>query len=166
MTANTSNVDPTPQGQGKTQSTRTDTVTLSLEEWKAWRSAAGLHIDPDTAEVWWDYRQVVDPYGVFPEIPEECDCVGRAYFARSPGMRLWIYFGDLPEATRDALWAKHKSEPAFPNGLDFVPFVEEFLKRNFGSIDALSDDDFDRAMWSAYEAFWAELNKTPAQNAQ
>jgi hypothetical protein len=53
-------------------------VTLTLDQWEAWRKAAGLHIDPETAEVLWDYRQVVDPYGIWPEIPEECDCVGRS----------------------------------------------------------------------------------------
>ena len=80
------------------------TVTLSMKEWEAWRKAAGLHIDPETAEVLWDYTQVVDPYGVCAEIPGECDCVWRAYFALSPEMSVWIWFGDLPEATRDALW--------------------------------------------------------------
>jgi hypothetical protein len=143
---------------GKSPPARTDTVTLNLEEWAEWRKAAGLHIDPETAEVLWAYRQVVDPYGVWPEIPEECDCVGRAYFARSPGMGVWIEFGDLPDATRDTLWEKHKSELAFPAGLDFVPFVHDFLRRNFGSMDASSDDEFDRAMRSAYDASWAELN--------
>ena len=29
----------------------------------------------------------------------------REYFARRPG-RLWYYFGDLPEATDDALWQR------------------------------------------------------------
>jgi hypothetical protein len=89
-----------------------DTVTLSFEEWAQWRKAAGLHIDPETAEVLWKYTQVVDPYGVGAEIAEECDCVGRSYFARSPGMGVWVEFRDLPKATRDALWKKHKSELA------------------------------------------------------
>jgi hypothetical protein len=141
------------------------TVTLALEDWEAWRRAAGLHIDPETAEVLWNYTQVLDPYGVWPDIPEEYQCVGRSYFARSPEMSVWIEFGDLPETTRDALWQKHESQLAFPAGLDFVPFVEDFVHRNFGSIDALSDDEFDQAMRSAYEAFWADLNKEPRQNS-
>ena len=128
------------------------TVTLTLEEWEAWRKAAGLHIDPETAEVLWDYRQVADPYGAWPDIPEQYQCVGRSYFARSPGMDVWIEFGDLPDDTRDALWEKHNSELAFAAGLDFVPFLQDFPQRNFGSIDTLSDD--------------AELNETPAQNAE
>ena len=150
----------------KTPLERADIVQLTLKQWVAWRKAAGLHIDPETAEVLWKYTEVVDPYGVRAEIPEECDCVGRSYFARSPGMGVWVEFRDLPKATRDALWEKHKSELALTAELDFVPFVEDFMRRNFGSVDALSDDDFDQAMWSAYDAFWAELNKTPAQNAR
>jgi hypothetical protein len=98
----------------------TETVTLTLKQWEAWRRAAGLHIDPETAEVLWDYTQVLDPYGIWPDIPEECDCVGRSYFARSPGMDVWVEFGDLPDATREALWEKHKSQLAFPAGLDFI----------------------------------------------
>jgi hypothetical protein len=42
-----------------------------------------------------------DGYGDIPadEFPEDCDCVGRSYFARSLPDGKWIYFGDLPEAT-------------------------------------------------------------------
>jgi hypothetical protein len=87
-------------------------VTLTLEEWEAWRKAAGLNIDPETAEIVWEYTQVGDPYGVWPNIPEEGRCVGRSYFARSPGMDVWIEFGDLPDATRDAL--RRKSELSLP----------------------------------------------------
>ena len=38
---------------------------------------------PSTALVGWEYGQVVDPYGVDPDLPE-CDCIGRMYFARNP----------------------------------------------------------------------------------
>ena len=34
--------------------------------------AEGLKIDPETAEVCWEYAQVADPYGVYPDLPEEC----------------------------------------------------------------------------------------------
>jgi hypothetical protein len=76
------------------------------------RKEAGLKIDPETAEVAWDYRQVVDPYGIYPFDPES-DCVGRAYFARAPGSDIWVEFGDLPAPIRDALWDRHHSKPAF-----------------------------------------------------
>jgi hypothetical protein len=131
------------------------TVTLTLEEWEAWRQAAGLHIDSKTAEVRWDYRQVLDPYRVWPEMPDECQCVGRAYFARSPGMSVWIEFADLPRATRDALWQKHESELAFPAGLDFIPFALDYLERNFGPTSSLSDDELGQVMKATYEAYLA-----------
>ena len=89
--------------------------------WLASRKEAGFKIDPETAEVEWTYAQTLDPYGVDPELPEEYWQVGREYFARSPGSDVWVWFGDLPAATRDALWEKHKAKLAFPAGL-FLPF--------------------------------------------
>ena len=91
-----------------------------VEEWLAIRKEAGLHINPETAEVDWTYELTLDPYGVEPEIPEEYQQIGRAYFARSPGSDVWVWFGDLPEATRDALWAKHSRKLAFPAGLSIL----------------------------------------------
>jgi hypothetical protein len=132
------------------------TVTLTLEEWEAWRRAAGLHVDPETAEVLWNYTQVVDPYGIWPDIPEECDCVGRSYFARSPGMDVWVEFGDLPDATREALWEKHKSQLAFPAGLDFIPFAGRYLEENFGPISTLSKVELGQAMKATYETYLTE----------
>ena len=85
--------------------------------WLASRKEAGFKIDPETAEVDWEYAQVLDPYGVYPELPEESQQVGRAYFARSPGSDVWVWFGDLPDATRSAVWEKHKSMLALPAGL-------------------------------------------------
>ena len=84
-----------------------DPDQMTVEQWLAIRKEAGLKIDPETAEVTCHHVQILDPYGVRPELPAECDCVGRAYFARSPGSDVWVEFGDLPDATRDALWAKH-----------------------------------------------------------
>ena len=77
--------------------------------WRAIRKEAGLKIDPETAEVTWIYGLTLDPYGVYPDLPEELQQVGREYFARSPGSDVWVKFGDLPEATRDALWKKPRS---------------------------------------------------------
>lgn len=81
------------------------------------RKESGLKIDPETAEVMWDYGQTLDPYGVDPDLPEECQQIGRNYFARSPGSNVWVSFYDLPDATHDALWKMHKSVLAFPAGL-------------------------------------------------
>jgi hypothetical protein len=83
-----------------------------VEEWLAIRKEAGLHINPETAEVDWDYRLTFDPYGVQPELPEEYQQVGREFFARSPGSDVWVCFGDLPKATREALWEKHSGHLA------------------------------------------------------
>jgi len=94
------------------------TEELTVEQWLAIRKEAGLKIDPETAEVDWIYAQTLDPYGVYPDPPEEYQQVGREYFARFPGSDIWVNFGDLPEATRDALWEKHKRKLAFPAGLE------------------------------------------------
>ena len=80
------------------------TEEMTVEDWLAIRKQEGLKIDPSTAEVDWTYAQVLDPYGVHPELPEECDCVGRAYFSRRLGSDIWVEFGDLPEKIRSALW--------------------------------------------------------------
>ena len=77
----------------------------------------------------WVYAQTMDPYGVH-QLPEEFQQVGREYFARAPGSEVWVCFGDLPAATRDALWDKHKPKLSFPAGLDrdgIDRYWEEFL---------------------------------------
>jgi hypothetical protein len=79
---------------------------MTKEQWLAIRKRAARKIDPETAEVDWVYGQTLDPYGIYGEPPEEHWQVGREYFARFPGSDIWVWFGDLPIATRDALW-KH-----------------------------------------------------------
>jgi hypothetical protein len=85
------------------------TVKVTMEYLNALRKAVGLTIDPANAEVEWTYA---------PDLPEEYVQVGREYFARSPGSDVWVNFYDLPEATRDALWKKHRPKLAFPAGLE------------------------------------------------
>jgi len=82
------------------------TVEITVQYLDALRRAVGLQIDPGTAEVDWVYAQTLDPYGDYPELPEEYHQIGREYFARSPGSDIWIGFRDLPEATRTALSGK------------------------------------------------------------
>jgi hypothetical protein len=82
------------------KSSEFSTVRIKWEVWKELRELAGRQIDPTTAEVLCSSGKIGDPYGVY---PNERDCIGRLYFARSPGTNLWIEFGDLPEATRVAL---------------------------------------------------------------
>jgi hypothetical protein len=89
------------------------------EIWLAIRKEAGFKIDPETAEVQWKYALTLDPYGVYPELPEKYRQVGRGYFARAPGSDVWVEFGDLPKVTRDALWKRHGSKLVFPAGLEW-----------------------------------------------
>ena len=114
-----------------------------LEEWLAIRKAEGLHIDPDTAEVDWDYAQTLDPYGVYPDLPDEWQQVGREYFARSPGSDIWVCFDDLPKNTRDALWERHNSKLAFPAGLeDVLELVETEIGANGrGALEDAMEND-------------------------
>jgi hypothetical protein len=76
---------------------------IKVKKWLAIRKKAGRKIDPETAEITYWHRQETDPYGIYPEPPKDYDCVGRAYFARSPGSDIWVWFGDLPAATCAAL---------------------------------------------------------------
>jgi hypothetical protein len=93
-------------------------VTIRNDLWLALLKIAGQQIDPDTAEVFWTYGLTLDPYGVYPDLPEEYQQVGREYFARAPGTKVWVSFHDLPQGTRDRLWARHSRKLAFPAGLE------------------------------------------------
>jgi hypothetical protein len=66
------------------------TVEVTMEYLSALRKAVGLQIDPETAEVEWIYAHTLDPYGDDPDLPEELQCVGREYFARSPGSNVGL----------------------------------------------------------------------------
>ena len=73
------------------------------------RRAAGLLIDPSTAEIDWNYAQTLDPYSDgLPLLPQE-EQVGREYFARAPDSDIWVCVGDLPDATRDAIWKRFEN---------------------------------------------------------
>lgn len=94
----------------------TMTTELTVEKWRAIRKEEGLKIDPSTAEVYWTYTQVLDPYGIYGEPPEGCDQIGRAHFARRPGSDMWVEFGDLPKATLEALRNRDEGQSAFAAG--------------------------------------------------
>jgi hypothetical protein len=68
-----------------------------------------LRIDPVTAIVWFEYAQVLDPYGDEPDLPDEAFCVGREWFAADPDERFAVHFSDLPQATRDQLEEKRRA---------------------------------------------------------
>lgn len=93
-----------------------------VEKRKAQLQEAALAIDPETAEVGWDYVIAGDPY-CFTATDPTADGIGtiagsqkleRDYFAWAPGgderdpdTNLSVWFGDLPEAVHKALWKKH-----------------------------------------------------------
>jgi hypothetical protein len=96
---------------------RSSTVEVTLDYLKALRREVGRHLDPETAEVEGVYAEVGNPYGDKIDLTDEPHCVGRAYFARSPGNKVWIWFHDLPEASSDRLWKKYGNKLAFPAAL-------------------------------------------------
>jgi hypothetical protein len=87
---------------------KTASEKAEIEQWLAIRKEAGLKIDPETAEVDWNYGDICDPYGVCDEweLPEEFLCVGRVYYARSPESDIWVSFDDLPDTVREKLRGK------------------------------------------------------------
>ena len=88
------------------------------------------NIGLDSADVFWCYCDAFDPYGL-----GRCKAgqTGREYFVRSPAEGLWIWFDDLPNDLRNALWKKFEKKLAFPAGLD----VEEELPHEFGKSSQL-----------------------------
>jgi hypothetical protein len=114
------------------------------KEFLSIRTEVGRTLDPYTAEVCWDYIYVTDPYGLYPDLPEEYQQVGRKYFARSPGSDIWVCFCDIPKPIRDALWEMHERTLSFPAGLSEMikpattrPTADEFR----ACFDLLSDRD-------------------------
>jgi hypothetical protein len=73
------------------------------------RRAAGLSIDPLTAEIDWNYAQTLDPYGDGLPLLPQLEQVGREYFARAPDSDIWVSVHDLPDATRDAIWNRFEN---------------------------------------------------------
>ena len=103
------------------------------KEWLAIRKEAGQKLDPEAAEVICRYVQIADPYGVCADFPEELDCVGRLFFARSPESDIWVEFGDLPKATVEKLmrWMESGDYDKSPLGQDrdrIVPLTYEIAQ--------------------------------------
>jgi hypothetical protein len=105
-----------------------ETKKRTRKQWLAVRKEAGLKIDPDTAEVSWEHGEVGDPYGLYDLTAEE-HCIGRNYFARSPGS-VWVSFHDLPDAVSDRLWARLRAGD----------FDDDDMGWLFGDIDAGAAD--------------------------
>lgn len=79
---------------------------LGLAQWLAARKASALLLDPATAEITSTMAATRDPYGIHSEFRSEFDQVGREYFARDSKSHVWVWFGDLPDATHKALWKR------------------------------------------------------------
>jgi hypothetical protein len=75
------------------------------------RRAAGLLIDPTTAEIDWSYVEGLDPYGDgLPLLPHEEELIGREIFASAPGSDIWVSVSTgFPDAPRDAIWERIKN---------------------------------------------------------
>ncbi len=83
------------------------------------RRQVGLTIDPATAETTFWWADVFDPYDIL-DPKHHGGQIGRESFARNPGASNdeWVDFGDLPEATRKALWERGGRKLMFPYGLN------------------------------------------------
>ena len=87
---------------------KSENTQAGKRRWLAERQEEALKIDPETAEVFFNWGSVLDPYGLYPHSDEEY-CIGRNYFARSPTSEVWVSFYDLPTAVRDRLSARMKA---------------------------------------------------------
>ena len=76
---------------------------MPVKQWLQSRERAALDIDPATAKIAYTAEQLFDPYGVYPEVPERYRYSVRDHFACSPDSNVWVWFGDLPQTTADAL---------------------------------------------------------------
>jgi hypothetical protein len=90
--------------------TRGRTLEVSEEYLNALRKAVGRLIDPETAETTGLHAYVIDPYGDYPDLPPECQCIGKVGFARAPGTDVWIADQDLPAATYKRLVERCRAE--------------------------------------------------------
>jgi hypothetical protein len=92
-------------------------ISAEVEEWLAIREEAGLQIDPATAKVCLKCGRVLDPYGVYSDLPDEYNHIRKLLFARSPGSEIWVEFWDLPEETQRGLVKMLKSRLELYTGL-------------------------------------------------
>jgi hypothetical protein len=81
----------------------------ATDEMIAKRKAAGLLVDPGTAEICWVYGETPDRYGDLEVMPDEWSQIGRNYLARLSPADPWIWFDGLPDTVRDALHTKMRN---------------------------------------------------------
>ena len=88
--------------------TNKDSGMDEFRDWIASRKAAAATVDMQTADLWWEHTQVLDPYGLSRAegtFTEEEYQIGRVYFARSPDSDGPVCEYDLSPAQRDAMYA-------------------------------------------------------------
>jgi hypothetical protein len=87
---------------------------LEIKEWLETRRLEGQKIDPETAEVIFLCTPVLDPYELSAIVRERYGCVGRSWFARARGSEIWVWFGDLPQQTKERLANRRYGAFALP----------------------------------------------------
>lgn len=92
-----------------------------VEAWLIVRKEEALKIDPETAEVFGTWGEILDPYGVR-NLPEDLRCYGGNNFVRRPGGDIWVWDGDLPKDVRDRLWKRVRENGAKTPDDDFFLF--------------------------------------------
>jgi hypothetical protein len=100
---------------------------ISVEDWFRRIKEEGTRIDPETAIYTDTYAALVDPYGVFGELPEEMHQHQYDWyqFARSPESEIWVEFEDLPEDTRNRILERIRLGELtdhFVGNDDYIPF--------------------------------------------
>jgi hypothetical protein len=101
--------DLEPRGRRRVHNGRVDRDCISQAEYDRLmeeRRAAGLLLDPSTAEIDWNYAQTLDPYDDGLPLLPQAEQIGREYFARAPDSDIWVSVHDLPDATRAAIWER------------------------------------------------------------
>ena len=76
---------------------------MTKEEFLANRKAAGQVIDVETCKIAWWYAQIVDPYGIESDLPDEAYCIGSTCFVISPDSDGWVCVCTICRRTRSAL---------------------------------------------------------------
>jgi hypothetical protein len=85
---------------------------MPVKQWLQCRERAALDIDPATAKIARSDGWIVDPYGVYPEVPERYSHWVEHHFVCSPDSNVWVWFDDLPKTTSRALNKRMDTEEA------------------------------------------------------
>ena len=110
---------------------------VSKWRWLTKRQEEGLKIDPETAEVFWGYGSVDNPYGLY-DLTYEEENTGRNYFARAPGSHVWVSFYDLPNVVRHRLQERLDAGDFDNDGLSWLFDEAHFPRHRSGAGERLS----------------------------